>query len=503
VRARLKYLTTGVAIYGAGDAAISVVNFLLIPIYVRGGYLTTADYGALAVLTSLEAYVKVIGRWGLDGSFMRFYHERAEGEARRTLGSTILWFLLVLNGILLAASLAAGRWITHLVELDPVQVTALRLMLLNTFLLGFTFLPMHSMRLRNEAVAYSAFAFARSVGTVVLRIGLVIGIHLGVAGMYTADLIMTVVLLPLMWPWLRPVAGFRFSVAELRQTLRFGLPRLPHGLASQTLDGNPKLMLERYTTPVLEGIYQNGVTLGTGVAFFKNAFETAFAPFYYKTAREADAKVTFSKMATYGVAVFVLLVAGTIAVARDAILLLLTPSYLEALPVVPLVAVAYGLQGIYQLTTIGLNLTSRTEFYSAATISAAIASLVSGALLIPRYHLVGAGLTVLLAYSTQFAVAFVLAQRLYHVRYEYSRLARLIGAGVLATVGAVWLVPAGAPLIGLLLRGSTTVAIYGGLLWATGFLRSTERAFLREMVLRGRGRSPSPPRPSAAPTDAR
>ncbi|MEO8070525.1 MAG: oligosaccharide flippase family protein, partial [Acidobacteriota bacterium] len=256
MRDRLKHLTTGVAIYGAGDAAIQVVNFILLPVYVKSGFLTTADFGALALIGSVEAFAKVINRWGLDGAFMRFYHERAEGADRRRMASTIIWFMCAANGLLLALALGASEWLARAVSLDAGYLLALRLMLVNMFLISFTFLPFHTMRLRNQAATFSAFTFARSAASVILRIGLVIGLRMGITGAYLSDLIITVVLLPMMWPWIRPLVGAMFSTDELRRVLRFGLPRLPHGLASQTLDGNPKLLLGQYVSPAQVGIYQ-------------------------------------------------------------------------------------------------------------------------------------------------------------------------------------------------------------------------------------------------------
>ena len=486
MRGPLKHLSQGVAIYGAGDAAITVVNILLLPVYVR--VLTHAEFGALSLIVFVEAYAKVISRWGLDGAFMRFYPDRADGAPRQDMTSTILWFMGVVNGLLLVLVLARAGTLAALIRLDPSHVLALRLMLVNIFLIAFTFVPFHVMRLRHEAAMFSTLTFARSLGTLLLRILFVLGLRYGITGMYLADLLVTLVLLPCMWPWIKPLLAMRFSMAELRLTLRFGLPRLPHGLASQTLDGNPRLMLRRHVSLAQEGVYQNGVTLGTGVGFFKNAFETAFAPFYYQTARQPDAKIVFSKMATYGVAVLVLLVAGTIAVAHEVILLLLNRTYLEALPVVPLVAVAFGLQGIYQLTSIGLNLTNRTEFYSAATITAALVSVGAGLLLIPRYGVTGAGVTVLVSYATQFTVALTLSQRFYHVKYEHGRLARVVTAGVVATLAALWLPLSLRPILSLLVRGTTTVAVYVAVLSLSGFFRRTEVAFLREMWTRARRR---------------
>jgi O-antigen/teichoic acid export membrane protein len=487
LRDRLKDFSKSVAIYGAGDAAIALVNALLLPVYVRFRFLTAVDFGALALIGSIEAFAKIINRWGLDGAFMRFYHDRAEGRERARMASTIIWFMVAANGTLLAIAWLASAWLARVIALQPSYLLALRLMLVNMFLMAFTFVPQHAMRMQHAAAVFSLFTLARAAGTILLRIVLVIGLRTGVTGIYLADIALTVILLPLMWPWARALVAFDFSMAELRRVLRFGLPRLPHGLASQTLDGNPKLMLGHAVSADLVGVYQNGATLGAGVAYFKNALENAFAPFYYATARQHDARAIFAKMATYGVAVFVLLVAGTTAVARDTILLLLRPEYLQAVPVVPLVAMAFAIQGIYQLTSIGLNLTSRTEFYPVATLTAAGVSVASGSWLIPRHGLIGAGLTLLVSYATQAIVAFVLAQRVYHVAYEYGRLVRILLSGIAAALAALALPPMPAWL-GLLARGSTTVVVFAGCLFATGFFRASERDFLREIWMRARQR---------------
>ena len=108
MRGPLKHLSKGVAIYGAGDAAVTVVNFLLLPGYVR--VLTQAEFGALALIVAIEAYAKVINRWGLDGAFMRCYPEREDGVSRQNMASTILWFMGLVNGLLLGVTLgSAGR----------------------------------------------------------------------------------------------------------------------------------------------------------------------------------------------------------------------------------------------------------------------------------------------------------------------------------------------------------------------------------------------------------
>jgi O-antigen/teichoic acid export membrane protein len=480
LRDRLRQLSTGVAIYGAGDAAIQVVNFGLLAVYVKGGYLSPSDYGALAIIGALEAFAKVASRLGLDGAFMRYYHDR--GETFPRMASTIVWFLFVVDAILFSVAwLVAGRLGGRLFE-GGDYVLALQLMLLNTFLIAFTFVPFHAMRLRQQPVTYSAFTFARSVGTVVLRIVLVVSLGYGLTGIYLADLVVTVLLVPFLWPWLEPFVRRGFSVEDLKLALRFGLPRVPHGLAQQAMDSGNKLLFRGYITQAQLGIYQNAVTLGTGVKFFTSAFETAWAPFYYATARQPDARTVLRKVTTYGFAVLVLLVAGTVAVARDVVLVMLTPEYLQAAAVLPLVAAGMGLQGVYLLTSIGLNLTSRTEFYPVATFVAAGVGLATGVLLMPAYGAVGAAIAFALAYGTQAAVAFFFAQRFYPITYEGGRLVRIALAGVMAVIVSLGFVPPVPPIVSLLLHGFLTIATYVLLLLATGFFRSSEWRFALETI---------------------
>jgi O-antigen/teichoic acid export membrane protein len=488
LRDRVRHLTKGVAIYGAGDAAVQIVNFLLLPVYVKGGFLAQADYGALALIIAIESVAKVISRLGLDGAFMRYYHDHASDGTLPRLTSTIVWFLLALDVVLFGAAIAAAGWVGPALFDDAKYVSALRFMLVNTALMSVTFVPFHLMRMQNRAATYSGLVLTRSAGTLLLRIVFVIGLGRGVAGMYQADLAMTLLLLPLLWRWFRPVLAAMFSFDDLRATLRFALPRVPHGLAQQALEAGNKALLSRYIPLERLGVYQNGVTLGTGVRFFSSAFETAWAPFYYETARQPDAKEVFRRMTTYALAAITLIVAVTIAVAHDAILVMLSPEWIEASRVIPFIAIGLGLQGVYLLTSIGLNLTKRTEFYPVATFSALAVGLGLGAWLMRDYGIVGAAVAFMLSYATQATVAYVLARRLYPIPYETGRIARVVAGGALAALAGTWAVPEIPPLAGLVLRALVASGVFAAWLAATGFFRATERAFALEMIARLRRR---------------
>lgn len=487
MRKPLGALTKSVAIYGAGDVAITAAGYLLLPLYFR--VLTQEDYGALALLLVVETLSKIVFRFGLDGAFMRYYLDCDTDAARRELGSTLVWFLVAASGALVTIGLLASPWLARGLfgDLAPRYLPALQLVLVNMFLLTFTFVPFHVMRMQKAAVTFSAFTFGRSSATFLLRIALVLWMQWGVTGLMLADLIVTAVMMPVLWPWARGVIGPVFSKHVLRTSLRFGLPRLPHGLAQQALDGGNKYLLSWFFPLTSLGVYQISTTIGQAVKLFLSAFETGWAPFYYATAKQADAQEVFRKITTYGVAVLVLLAAGLTAIAGDLVRLLTLENpwsaeqYGQARVVIPLIAIGVTWQGVYLLTSIGLNLTSQTRYYPVATFAAAAVGLLAGLVLMPAFGLIGAAAAFVLSYLTLAVVAGHFARRHYPMTYETGRLIRVVLAGVVAATAGVML-PDMAPLPGLLARGATTTVIFAGWLALNGFLRPTERALIMRVL---------------------
>jgi O-antigen/teichoic acid export membrane protein len=153
-------------------------------------------------------------------------------------------------------------------------------------------------------------------------------------------------------------------------------------------------------------------------------------------------------------------------------------------------------QGVYLLTSIGLNITKRTEYYPLATSAAAATSVVANLLLIPRYGVMGAAWSSTLSYAVLAAAAMGFSQRVYPMRYEWSRVGLVIVAGAATAIAARTLVPESlAALPGLLLRGTLVALGYPLLLLAAGFFRPGERERLHALATRLLGRARRTPLP--------
>lgn len=504
---KIKQLFGDLAIYGLGDVLTSLVGFLLLPFFTK--HLTPSDYGVIGLLLTTEVAVKIISRWGVDASFMRLYYDCPDQRAKQSLASTLFFFLLSVNGLLLSAALLYSRQMSvHLFETEA-YVLPLRLVLINTVVAGFFFIPFHELRIQQRSRTFAALSFSRSLVTTVLRIVFVIGLQMGVLGFVLADTIALVVfvlvLLPRFAALIRPVC----SRVVLRDALGFGLPRVPHGVAHQTISSADRYWLSLFVHPSEIGLYTVGAGLGMALKLFLSAFEFAWAPFYFAEMKRPDARATFSRVTTYVFTGLVLLTAGISAIGDDLVRLMTTPEFHPAARFVPWIAIGVTLQGIYLLTSIGLNITKQTQFYPIATGLAAATSVAANLLLIPRVGTIGAAWANVMAYGVLAAVSFAFSRRFYPIAYEWRRIVHVLAAGIVSyatavvvlpiIIGSIFIVPiftvpdGPPPWLGVLVRGTIVVVTYVLLLISTGFLYPPERVALWAR-LRPRAGAPTEPK---------
>ena len=132
------------------------------------------------------------------------------------------------------------------------------------------------------------------------------------------------------------------------------------------------------------------------------------------------------------------------------------------------------------LTSIGLNITTNTNYYPVSTAVGAVVNVGLNFLLIPSYGMLGAAWANGASYAVQSGIAYHFSQRFYPIPHERARIASAVAAAILAYVVAIFL-PAMPPLAGLLARGTTVVAVMGGVLWTMGFFNPDELRWLNSL----------------------
>ena len=190
-----------------------------------------------------------------------------------------------------------------------------------------------------------------------------------------------------------------------------------------------------------------------------------------------------ARLTTYAFLAMVLLATGLSATADDLVRLMTTADYHSAARVVPWVAVGTVLQGVYQLTSVGLAITKKTRYYPLATGLTLAGNLGANLLLIPRFGIMGAAYTHVLTYGILAAAGMTVSQRQYPMRYEWVRALKVAAAGAVSYELAAN-VPLGGSgsLVSLLGRGGLVAVAFPAALFVLGFFRHTEIARMQDVL---------------------
>jgi O-antigen/teichoic acid export membrane protein len=357
IRAELKRLAHHSAIYGAADVLPYVVNFFLLPIFTA--FLSREDYGALGILLLFGVLTKTFFRMGLDSGFFRIYYELTSERDRKVLATTLFATAFAISSVLFAAcaffASLLGRLLLGAEVGESPVIQWILLVAFDTFLNTFAFVPMNLFRIQGRPAAFTVVTLFRSFLNIGLKLWLVMS-GWGVSGVLLADaaasLLFVLALLPTLVRNLAP----SFSRSMLSRAAAFGLPKVPHGLAVQVLNLSDRKLIEIFATLAESGLYHIAYMMGTGVKFFLSAFELAWSPFVYAQLEKPDAPRVLSRIATYAFAVLAGFGLLNAVFGRELLFLMAKPKFHAAHPVIPIVVLAYVMQGVFALTSIGIGI---------------------------------------------------------------------------------------------------------------------------------------------------
>jgi O-antigen/teichoic acid export membrane protein len=455
----------------------NVVNLLLMPLYTR--LLTPTDYGHLALLLLFGTVAKIVFRLGLDAGFFRMHYALEDPEERRRLAGTVAVAAGVVGTGLMLAVLALKDPLTRaLLGAEAPSPWWVVLVAGDVYLGTFSFVPLSLLRIQDRPGLFSSYSAGRHTLNTLLKVLLVVQGY-GVTGVLWSDLLATGLFAAALLPVLLRGSAPALDLALLRPALAFGLPKVPHGVFVQALNVADRKILDVFLSRAEVGLYQVGYTLGSGVKFASSAFEPAWGPFVYAQLKDPEAPRTLARVATYAFAVFLAATLGVAVLGRELLRLLAPPAFWEGARVIPVVALAYLLHGVFLLGSIGIGISRRTSYYPVITAAAAVTNIGLNLVLIPRLGILGAAWATVAAYGVMAALGVFLSQRVYPIPFEAGRGARL-GLAAAISYAVAWLAPeAGVPALGV---KSAALLLFPALLWVMGFFAPSERAFLRRVA---------------------
>ena len=268
--------------YGTADVLAQGINFLLLPLYTS--FLTPADYGALALLLLLSTFLKILFRAGLDSGFMRIHYDLKDTESKARFAGTVALFSAGLSTLGFAIFWAFSPAGSLALFGSPGQTLWVRLVAFDLLASSFAFVPLTLLRIEERAALFSTYSLIRHATNTVLKV-ILLTLGFGVSGVLVSDAVASVILSVCLFFELKSRARLAFDWPPLREALRFGLPKVPHGLLVQTLNLADRRILGAYASRAEVGIYHMGGSFASAMKFPLSAFEPAWQPFVFDQAR--------------------------------------------------------------------------------------------------------------------------------------------------------------------------------------------------------------------------
>jgi O-antigen/teichoic acid export membrane protein len=324
-------------------------------------------------------------------------------------------------------------------------------------------------RVEERPVGFAIASVANVLITIGASIALVVGGHKGAIGAVVGNFLGTLTVYIVLLGYRRYQLGFQFDRGLLRAMNRFGLPLVPSAIALWVINLIDRLFINGFKGQAEVGIYSLAVRIASVIVFLMTAFQLAWPAFAYSIREDNEARRTYGFVLTY-VTFFSSWAALALGLAAPWIVrLLTTPDFYGGARVVPMLSFAFVVFGAYVVVVTSIGRVGRRGSNWIITGIAAVIGVLLNLALIPPFGMIGAAVSMLLAYFVIFLGMTWKAQRVFHVHYQWRRLATAAGtAAGLTVVGK--LIDGGLPLVIVL------VAIYPIVLRFVGFYLPEERA---------------------------
>jgi O-antigen/teichoic acid export membrane protein len=416
-------------VYGLGNILSRIVGFILIPVYTH--YLTTSEYGTLELLELTTYIAGMFLALGISQSVMRFYYDFEEPQQRNTVVCTALFSIWVISLFGMFWFILFSPGISILVFKSSNNGGLFRLIFLTlTFSLANE-IPLSFIRAQQKSVLFTVISLSRLILSLGLNILFIVGFRWGVRGIILSAAITQGINSIFLFFYTIKQTGIHFSWTKLKHMLVYGLPYIPGGLGMFVLNFVDRFFLQRFASLSEVGIYSLGYKFGMIInPLVTDPFFSIWRPKMFELAKKEKAKDIYSIMLTYFLFLEIFLALGISILIKDVLKIISSPEYHSAYKIVPLILLSYILWGGYFHVQVGILLEKKTRNIAYIVALSALSNLILNYFLIPWIGMWGAAISTLSSFGIMFVLNYVISSRVYYVKYEFTRILKLLISAV-------------------------------------------------------------------------
>lgn len=426
-------------IYGLGIVLTKAVSFVMLPIYTR--FLTPADYGVMELIEMTLDVISIVAGAQLAIGIFRYYYKADTDEERASVVSTSFGVLVVSYSVIGTMIYLAADALSQLVFDTAEHGDLIRLAAASLAFSSLSITPLTFVRVREHSTLFVLVQVVKMVLQVSLNLLFLVYMELGVRGVFLSNLIANGLVGFGLAIYLLRAVGLHFTRSATRNLLRYGIPLMGTQIATFLATFGDRYFLQNAGGSTAVGLYTLAYQFGfllASVGYMP--FEMIWEPVRFDIAKRADRDEVYSRGFLYLNLMLVTMAVGLAIFITDILHLMTTPAFYPAATYVPLILVAYVLQGWAGFQDVGVHIRERTELITLANWIAAGVALVGYAIFVPKYLAMGAAGVTVVAFFIRYIGVYIASQRLWRVEYDWAPIFKMI-ALALATFWIGSLIP--------------------------------------------------------------
>ncbi len=466
-------------VYAVGILLSKAISFVMLPVYTR--FLTPSDYGVLELIEMTLDVIAILGGARIAAGIFRYYHKASNDSERNAVISTALWVLAgSYASVALMTFLAAGL-LSRLVFGTEEHASLIRLAAASLACSSLMIAPLTYIRARERSSAFVITQLTQVVLQLTLNIVLLVHFEMGVRAVFISSLVTKLLIGFTLAGYLVSRVGFHFTRSATRDLLRYGVPLIGTQMATFIVTFGDRYFLQHSADTAAVGLYSLAYQFGFLVAAVGYMpFEMIWDVVRFSVAKRADRDALFARAFIYLNLMLVTMALAIVLFVDEIIMVMTTPAFYPAAQFVPVIVIAYVLQGWVGMQDVGIHVRERTEYLTLVNWVAALTALAGYAIFIPRYLGMGAAVVTVVAFAVRYLGCYLVSQRLWRVEYRWAPVGRLLclalgAAGIGLSLPALSLLPSLAASAALLL-------VYLVCVMNFGILSSDERSLVLSSI---------------------
>lgn len=398
----------------------NALPILTLPVFSR--ILSVEEFGVFALSQVYAIFINGISNFGLTIGYERNFFENKEKIKRAGLLFSTLLFVISTFTFFAIITFIFKEPLSKLIIGSEKYSYILFWSYCSTGMTSFKAFFLIYLKNTENAKAHVWYTIDENLVGVVLSLFMVAYLKLGVLGLIWGPLIASAsVFIVLSIRFIRELP-LVFNKELLMESLKISLPLTPRiffGVIGNQFD---KYMIGLLSSVGGAGIYNLGQKIANIVFTFMTAIQNVFAPQVYKRMFEMDKEAGGKSIGIYLTPFIYISISGALMVSlfSEEIIILLTPeSYHGAIEIVSILSMLFATYFFGKQPQ--LTYAKKTSITSWLTLVGIVFNILINIPFIYFWGMIGAAYGTLLAGLISGSISFIVSQRYYEIKWEYSK----------------------------------------------------------------------------------